>query len=251
MREERHDPDMDSGIYSSNLEEPDQDPVGRQDIDADADDEVRWTPDYPEAVRWAPDGSAVDVLDQTRLPELSVWVRLHSAAEVEEAIRKLQVRGAPAIGIAGAMGLALELSQATSLPIDSFRQKLRETAALLRGARPTAVNLAWAVDRVDYLIEGPLAAELRAGYQGRTVTLEGAEVRPSRPWFRHAFATTRILMRGAGRQGLPPRRAARFRVGGRGHRDPPAQGRGAPPGGAAARPGGHRDLRRRRRPCAP
>lgn len=48
-------------------------------------------------------------------------------------------------------------------------------------------------DRVDYLIEGPLAAELRARYQGRTVTLEGADARPSRPRFRRAFAPTRIL----------------------------------------------------------
>ena len=53
--------------------------------------------------------------------------------------------------------------------------------------------------RVDYEIVGPLAAELRAGDQGRTVTLEGAEVRPSRPWFRHAFAPTRILRGGENR----------------------------------------------------
>ncbi len=124
--------------------------------DGEQDEGVRWTPDYPEAVRWAPDGSAIDVLDQTRLPEVSVWVRLRSAAEVVEAIRRLQVRGAPAIGIAGAMGLALELAQATSLTPDAFRQKLRDTAALLREARPTAVNLAWAVDRVAGAAESEL-----------------------------------------------------------------------------------------------
>ncbi len=54
-------------------------------------------------------------------------------------------------------------------------------------------DAAGAADRVDYLIEGPLAAELRAGYQGRTVVLEGTEVRPSRPRFRHAFAPSRIV----------------------------------------------------------
>ncbi len=47
--------------------------------------------------------------------------------------------------------------------------------------------------RTDYLIEGPLAAELRARYQGRSVVLEGTEVRPSRPRFRHAFAPSRIV----------------------------------------------------------
>lgn len=57
-------------------------------------------------------------------------------------------------------------------------------------------DAAGVADRVDYQIEGPLAAELRAGYQGRTVVLEGTEVRPSRPGFRHGFAPTRILRGG-------------------------------------------------------
>ena len=118
---------------------------------------VRWRADYPEAVRWAPDGSAVDILDQTRLPEVSSWLRLRTAAEVAEAIRRLQVRGAPAIGVAGAMGVALELAQATSLSADAFREKLRATAKLLRSARPTAVNLAWAVDRTAAAAEAGLA----------------------------------------------------------------------------------------------
>lgn len=53
--------------------------------------------------------------------------------------------------------------------------------------------------RVDYLIEGPLAEELRAGYQGRTVALEGRDASPSRPGFRYGFAPTRILGAGEGR----------------------------------------------------
>lgn len=68
-------------------------------------------PGYPEAVRWSDDGAAVDLLDQTRLPEAEVRLRLESAAAVAEAIRALRVRGAPAIGIAAAMGLAVEAAK--------------------------------------------------------------------------------------------------------------------------------------------
>lgn len=118
--------------------------------------EVLWTPDHPEAVRWAPDGSAVDLLDQTQLPELATWRRCRSAEEVADAIRKLQVRGAPAIGIAAAYGLALDLAAAASLRADAFRERLLASAGLLRSTRPTAVNLAWALDRVAGAAEASL-----------------------------------------------------------------------------------------------
>ncbi len=118
---------------------------------------VLWTPEHPEAVRWAPDGSGVDLLDQTQLPELTIWRRCRSADEVADAIRRLQVRGAPAIGIAAAYALALEVAQATSLPPAALLQALRAAAGVLRQARPTAVNLAWAVDRVAAVAETALA----------------------------------------------------------------------------------------------
>jgi methylthioribose-1-phosphate isomerase len=103
---------------------------------------------YPEAVRWARGSLAVEVLDQTRLPEEEVWLRLTSAEAVAEAIRSLRVRGAPAIGIAAAMGLAADLAGKTELPRERFWRRLEEAEALLRGTRPTAVNLFWALDRM-------------------------------------------------------------------------------------------------------
>src|SRR5512138_424232 len=121
------------------------------------EEQVRWSPDYPEAVSWAPDASGVDLLDQTLLPEEASWRRCHSAEDVVDAIRRLQVRGAPAIGIAAAYALALELAAATSLAPVAFAERLRATAAHLRGARPTAVNLAWAVDRVAAVAQAALA----------------------------------------------------------------------------------------------
>ncbi len=82
------------------------------------------------------------LLDQTLLPAQETWIDLDGAADTAAAIARLAVRGAPNIGIAAAYGLAMEAARATS------EQALRDAASVLRGARPTAVNLAWAVDRV-------------------------------------------------------------------------------------------------------
>ncbi len=94
----------------------------------------------PPPLRW--DGEALHVLDQTRLPADEVVVTLHGAADTAEAIRRLAVRGAPLIGIAAAYGLAMEVAR-TPTP-----EALERGAAVLAGARPTARNLGWAVERV-------------------------------------------------------------------------------------------------------
>ncbi len=103
---------------------------------------------FPEAVRWSADGRAVDVIDQTQLPEREVRVQLSDVDAVADAIRRLAVRGAPAIGIAAAMGLALDAAAHTKLGQEAFLQRLEQSAALLRGTRPTAVNLFWALERM-------------------------------------------------------------------------------------------------------
>ena len=90
------------------------------------------------------------VVDQRLLPGEERVVELHGAADTAAAIRSLAVRGAPLIGAAAAYGLALEVAR------EPTTEALERAAALLRGARPTAVNLAWAVDRVR-------AAALAAG----------------------------------------------------------------------------------------
>lgn len=102
----------------------------------------------PEAVRWSDDGRAVDLLDQTRLPEAEVRIHLESVEESVEAIRSLRVRGAPAIGIAAALAAALEMERHVALSPAAFRAELDETVALLAASRPTAVNLQWALDRL-------------------------------------------------------------------------------------------------------
>ncbi len=90
------------------------------------------------AVRWS--GDRLGLLDQTRLPHDEVWLECANAADVAAAIRRLAVRGAPNIGIAAAYGVALEVATAPG--------GWKPGVAALRSARPTAVNLAWAVDLV-------------------------------------------------------------------------------------------------------
>ncbi|MEW5932714.1 MAG: S-methyl-5-thioribose-1-phosphate isomerase [Bacillota bacterium] len=99
-----------------------------------------------ESVRLSEEG--VVILDQRLLPWEEKYLRLTSAAEMVEAIRTLAVRGAPAIGVAAAFALAHEARRLSGLGRDEFLNRLQAAASALRSARPTAVNLAWAVDRV-------------------------------------------------------------------------------------------------------
>jgi methylthioribose-1-phosphate isomerase len=87
-------------------------------------------------LRWA-DGELL-VLDQRRLPDDEVWLRCRGAAEVADCISSMAVRGAPAIGLAAAYGVALAARAG---------EDLATAAELLRDTRPTAVNLTWAVDQ--------------------------------------------------------------------------------------------------------
>lgn len=100
-----------------------------------------------EAVRWSADGSAVRIIDQRELPGKFIERDLATLDEVVSAIQTLAVRGAPAIGVCGAMGL-VTVAQRTLGGQPDFQQRLADVAAIIREARPTAVNLAWAVDRV-------------------------------------------------------------------------------------------------------
>lgn len=121
----------------------------------------------PEDIIALQDGAVV-MLDQTRLPGEVVHVTLTAWPEVVDAITAMVVRGAPAIGVAGAMGVALAAHQAaaTSSTRQAFDAEMGRAVAELRAARPTAVNLEWAVDRLAGVIadhEGTpreIAAEL-------------------------------------------------------------------------------------------
>jgi methylthioribose-1-phosphate isomerase len=96
----------------------------------------------------------VRLLDQRRLPVDEAWLELSTADEVAGAIKTLAVRGAPAIGVAAAYGVAVEARRGAG------PAQLRRVAAMLQRARPTAVNLAWAVRRISTRIEAGAVALL-------------------------------------------------------------------------------------------
>jgi methylthioribose-1-phosphate isomerase len=100
-----------------------------------------------QAIAWSPSG-AVRIVDQRALPEARIERDLESGEAVAEAIRTLQVRGAPLIGIAAAMGLVAGTRALRGAPREAFLARVHALAELLGAARPTAVNLRWALDRM-------------------------------------------------------------------------------------------------------
>jgi len=106
--------------------------------------------DPEDIVRYEEDGPRVVLLDQRRLPDEEVELECRSVADVVDAIRELAIRGAPAIGIAAAYAFALAAEHG---------EDLDEAAALLAASRPTAVNLAWALEQMR---DDPTPARARA-----------------------------------------------------------------------------------------
>ena len=100
-----------------------------------------------QAISWSPSG-AVRIIDQRALPEAEITRDLESAESVAEAIKQLQVRGAPLIGIAAAMGLVAGMREQRRAPRAAFLARVAELSDLLANARPTAVNLRWALHRM-------------------------------------------------------------------------------------------------------
>jgi methylthioribose-1-phosphate isomerase len=101
-----------------------------------------------EAVRWSAREDAVDIIDQRRLPAELVRLELRTAADVCDAIATLAVRGAPAIGIAGAMGLVAALATRADDARAPFLEAVRILSERIGTVRPTAVNLPWAMERM-------------------------------------------------------------------------------------------------------
>ena len=90
----------------------------------------------------------VRMIDQTRLPLETVYVDCRTVEEVDHAIKTMVIRGAPAIGVAAAMGVSLAADAIDGDDIDVFYEELETQCVRLGQARPTAVNLAWAIDRM-------------------------------------------------------------------------------------------------------
>src|ERR671934_769415 len=109
-------------------------------------------------IDWQDD--AVVMIDQRKLPGEEVYVRCRTAPEVARAIRTMVIRGAPAIGVAAAMGIALGMRRSTAKGTRQFAVEFQKLCDLMAGTRPTAVNLFWAIDRMKRTFaEGAQAGE--------------------------------------------------------------------------------------------
>jgi methylthioribose-1-phosphate isomerase len=119
------------------------------------------------AIRW--DGRRLAILDQTRLPAEETWLALTGAVDTAAAIARLAVRGAPNIGIAAAYGLAMEVAARPSLGA------LEEGSETLLASRPTAVNLAWAVERVRTAALGAGPSTLASAARAEAQRIQASE----------------------------------------------------------------------------
>ena len=91
-------------------------------------------------------GDTIVMVDQRKLPVQEVYVKCKSAPEVAKAIRTMVIRGAPAIGVATAMGIALGMKRSTAKGTRQFAVEFQKICDMMAGTRPTAVNLFWAID---------------------------------------------------------------------------------------------------------
>ena len=96
----------------------------------------------------AREDDVVVMIDQRKLPAREIYVRCKSAAEVARAIKTMVIRGAPAIGVAAAMGIAIGIRKSKVTGTQKLAAEFYEICELMAGTRPTAVNLFWAIDRM-------------------------------------------------------------------------------------------------------
>ncbi len=97
-------------------------------------------------IEWQDD--TVVMIDQRKLPATEVYVTCRTANDVAKAIKTMVIRGAPAIGVAAAMGIALGMRRSKATGTRQFTTEFQKTCDLMAGTRPTAVNLFWAIERM-------------------------------------------------------------------------------------------------------
>src|SRR6476620_1079336 len=97
-------------------------------------------------IEWRDD--AVVMIDQRKLPGEEIYVHCKTVAEVAKAIKTMVIRGAPAIGVAAGMGLALGVKQSKATGTQKLAAEFYKLCEMMADTRPTAVNLFWAIDRM-------------------------------------------------------------------------------------------------------
>jgi methylthioribose-1-phosphate isomerase len=99
-------------------------------------------------LEWEPSAKTLKMIDQRELPSQLTYLHLKKFQEVAESIRDMAIRGAPAIGVAAAYGMVLAAERSSDENVDGVRNSLAQAAVILGAARPTAVNLPWALKRM-------------------------------------------------------------------------------------------------------
>ena len=143
---------------------------------------------------WPAGPGLVRVIDQSRLPFEFVTLDLKTLEDAAHAIRTMVVRGAPLIGAAAAYGLAL------ALRMDASDQRIEEAASTLRATRPTAVNLAWALERVRSVISPLVPAQRYEAAFREAGEICDADVEQCRSIGMHGMEIIRRLMKSPGRR---------------------------------------------------
>jgi len=116
--------------------------------------------DNPPTIAWT--GEEIEIIDQTLLPEELKVIRLKTVDQVVDAIKRLAIRGAPAIGACGAYGMVVAIDRIASDEVDQVISEMNEAATTIGETRPTAVNLSYAVGRVQKTAsEGKSKEEIR------------------------------------------------------------------------------------------
>lgn len=126
------------------------------------------------------EGDALRLLDQTKLPETLSWLRCTTSDEVADAIRILAVRGAPAIGVAAAYACVLACREAQKAGGEDLPEKFHGLCRRLEAARPTAVNLSWAVRQMESVFDASAPEEAEARLLARAQAIEAEDVETCR-----------------------------------------------------------------------
>jgi len=121
-------------------------------------------------IKWDDATNSVILIDQTLLPTSLSFIECKDVPSVVDAIKTMKVRGAPAIGVAGAMGVALAVVSSDAGTKKELFRVIELDVTALKSARPTAVNLAWGVDKTVNYLKGKLPESFERGAPAKLVT---------------------------------------------------------------------------------
>jgi methylthioribose-1-phosphate isomerase len=138
-------------------------------------------------------GDAVVMIDQRKLPGKEIYLRCRTANEVARAIKTMVIRGAPAIGVAAAMGLALGVRRSAATGTRQLTAEFLKQCDTMAGTRPTAVNLFWAIDRMKRVFgelaqAGASVADIRARLEAEAQAIHDEDVASCRALGAHGAA---------------------------------------------------------------